>query len=111
MLILKIMFNPDNEVLGDIGTSYIQTSNQVFIEEVHKYKCPIRLGRYIDSALAAYEDVTELTDVPEHHDIFISLVDESLSINRQYIQKGVCVDEYLEITDSLDQYGETISED
>ena len=105
MLILKIMFNPDNEVLQDIGTSYIQTSNQIFIAEVYKYRCPIRLASYLDLALAENEDVKELTKVPESHDIFISREEESLAINREYIQKGIWVDEYLEITNYLDKYG------
>ena len=99
------MFNPDNNVLQDIGTSYIQTSNQVFIEEVHKYRCPIRLASYLDVALYENKNVTELTKVPESHDIFISLVEESLAINREYIQNGISVDEYLEATNHLDKYG------
>ena len=99
------MFNEDNEVLGDIGTSYIETSNQIFILEVRKYRCPIRLASYLDLALAENENVRELIEVPDSHDVFISLVEESLAINEEYIQKGICVDEYLEITNHLDKYG------
>ena len=105
LTIIKIIFEPDNEILQDNGTIYIQTSNQVFIEEVHKYRCPIRLASYLDFALGENENVEELTKTPDNYDLFISLVEESLAINKEYIQKGIPVEEYLKITNHLDKYG------
>lgn len=40
---------PDNDVLGNLGTSFIETSDKSFITELDTIKDPIVMGSFLDS--------------------------------------------------------------
>lgn len=46
---IKIVMFPDNDVLSDLGTSFIETSDKSFIAELDTIKDPIVMGSFLDS--------------------------------------------------------------
>ncbi len=96
------------EPVGDIGTFYIETDDEEVIKEFKKYKCPMRLVKYMDEVLESNKNVKELVKLKpgQKIDHFINLS----HISDKNLKDGLSpfMDEYLKQTDHLDEYGNEI---
>lgn len=96
------MLFKDNPVLQDLGTTYIKTSDSDLVEQIKKFKCPIRLSNFLDRSIKENIYTEEIYKTPEHYDLFIDLSDESERINKENFDSGIDIDSYLEKTAYLD---------
>ncbi len=109
-MIIEVYLNEEVEPVGDSGTFYIDTSSNIFIEEINKYQCPIRLIDFLDEEFENNNEVTELIRLPENGkiDLFINLSNETQKIIDE-TDGFTEFDKYLENTSHLNKYGNQIN--
>jgi len=104
-MIIKIIFEEDNPVFQDSGTSYIKTSDSKAFEEILKHKCPIRLSAFLDKMINTNVLVEEIYKTPQEYDFLIDLSKETNRINQEYFSHCVDFDDFLVKTKILNPYG------
>lgn len=114
-MILQIYISKDTELTGDIGRFYIDTLDIEFINEVNKYKCPIRMGLFLDNEIKTNPNVREIITDKEikesHTDLFIDLIKETDEIIQEHTYAIFDFNKYINDTKSfLDRYGNPLEE-
>jgi hypothetical protein len=111
-MIIKIHISRNTKLTGDIGTVYIDTSDIRFIDEVKKYKCPIRMGLFLDNEIKTNPNVREIITDKEieesHTDLFIDLTKKTDDILKNHLYVIWDFDLFIKNTSHLDKYGNVI---
>lgn len=106
-MLIEIYLSKPVEPVGDCATFYIKTEDEFFIEEIKKYKCPVRLAKFIDEQLESDKNVVEeliKLEPGQKIDLFINLSHISEKIIKDP-NLSPMTDKYLEQTQHLDKYG------
>lgn len=111
-MVVQIYLSKDTELTGNIGRFYFDTENMKFVEEVKKYKCPVRMGLFLGNELKNYNNVREMItdkEIQESHiDLLIDLSDISIDIIDNHPYAIFDFEKYIENTSYLDKYGREV---
>ena len=103
---IKVIVNKPGEIFSVLC---YETENKEFIEEIQKYKCPIRLACFTDEFKETYpNEVKELIESEiTNLDLVIDLEDRT----KEIIESNYSVLTYIEETKNLfDKYGNELEE-
>ena len=107
-MIIKIKVCEDTKLGGDIGTYYIDTNDEIFIDEVQRFVCPVRLIKYISDD----KDIKELITNEEISNCKVDLsIDLSSEMNDilKNLNTILDIEQYIKDTyEDFDEFGEDL---
>lgn len=108
-MLVEIYISKDTELGGDIGRVYLDTEDMKFVDEVKKYKCPIRMCLFLEKEIKNNSNIRELITDKEIKestvDLLIDLSDITSDIVNHHSYAIFNFEKYIENTSYLDKYG------